>query len=255
MSSDTLTSEEQAKLRKCEAVIRAARPFIQDGGFLVICVNQLGAAYHHPPDSKKISSRDARKFFAAVRWFMSEALMVLDSLHWPALLDLAFKRRAETGRGTFHLQGRSYLSAHHAVHHLANNCCYVWQLVFIRSSSWELKTVPLLTEVESEKLEVEVAFEVSHFEKIKRLGSKRRRARVRKPTPLTSKQTEAMQLIGEYKGNISAAAKAAGKSRTAMTKLYAKATKKLGRKAVKHFTKSLPTDRRGQVMVPSKTDE
>src|SRR5262249_28130459 len=51
---------------------------------------------------------------------------------------------------------------------------------------------------------------------------RRRRASPRKPTPLTPQQTEAMRLVGEHKGNIAAAARSAGKSRTAMDKLYKK---------------------------------
>jgi hypothetical protein len=78
---------------------------------------------------------------------------------------------------------------------------------------------------------------------------RRRRSSPRKPTPLTPKQTEAMQLVGEHKGNIAAAARNAGKSRAAMGKLYKKATTKLGKKAVKHFTQRLPKDSRGQETV------
>jgi hypothetical protein len=59
-------------------------------------------------------------------------------------------------------------------------------------------------------------------------------------------QTEAVQLVGEHKGNIAAAAKAAGKSRAAMDKLYRKGITKLGKKAIEHATQKLPTDRRGQ---------
>ena len=62
---------------------------------------------------------------------------------------------------------------------------------------------------------------------------------------------EAAQLVGEHKGNVAAAATAAGKSRPAMQKLYDKALKKLGRSAIKQpgKTQSMPTDRRGQVDV------
>jgi hypothetical protein len=79
---------------------------------------------------------------------------------------------------------------------------------------------------------------------------KRRRCPPRNPTRLTAEQTEAVQLVGEHKGNITAAARAAGKSRQAMKKLYDKAMKKLGAAGVKNpRTKALPTDRRGQIDV------
>jgi predicted DNA-binding protein (UPF0251 family) len=79
---------------------------------------------------------------------------------------------------------------------------------------------------------------------------RRRRLPPRAITPLTPEQTEAMQLVGEHKGDLSAAARAAGKSRQAMAKLYQKALRKLGVKAsAKPKTQRLPHDRRGQAMV------
>src|SRR5262249_32294146 len=79
---------------------------------------------------------------------------------------------------------------------------------------------------------------------------KRRRQSEHKITPLTDKQSEAVHLVGEHKGNVAKAARAAGKSRQAMEKLYGKAMKKLGKKAVdKITTQALPTDHRGQVNV------
>jgi hypothetical protein len=81
---------------------------------------------------------------------------------------------------------------------------------------------------------------------------KRRRQPPRQPPPLTPEQVEAMQLVGEHKGNITAAAKQAGKSRQAMVKLYKKACQKIGQKAPKAErvqTRQLPKDRRGQVAV------
>jgi hypothetical protein len=83
----------------------------------------------------------------------------------------------------------------------------------------------------------------------------RRRATARAPRPLTGKETEAMQLVGEHKGNIAAAARAAGKSRAAMSKLYKKATAKLGKKAIKHFTQRLPKDNRGQETIAAEENE
>jgi hypothetical protein len=80
---------------------------------------------------------------------------------------------------------------------------------------------------------------------------KRRRQSGKKLAPLTPEQLEAVQLVGEHKGNMAAAARAAGKSRTAMQKLYDKAMSKLGKKAVdKIKTQALPLDKREQVDVP-----
>ena len=79
---------------------------------------------------------------------------------------------------------------------------------------------------------------------------KRRRQANRKIVPLTAEQTEAMSLVGEHKGDVTAAAKAAGKSRQAMKKLYDKANRKLGKKAMpKPKTQPLPMDQRGQANV------
>jgi predicted DNA-binding protein (UPF0251 family) len=80
---------------------------------------------------------------------------------------------------------------------------------------------------------------------------KRRRNPPRDAMPLTPGQLEALQLLGEHKGNQTAAAKAAGISRPALMKRYNKAMKKLPRSAAvikkKPTAKPLPLDRRGQV--------
>jgi hypothetical protein len=88
-------------------------------------------------------------------------------------------------------------------------------------------------------------------------GGRRRWVSPRKPTPLTAEQAEAVQLVGEHKGNVSAAAKAAGKSGQAMMKLYGKAMKKLGQAArvFKAKTGDLPLDRHGQVNLSTEEDE
>src|SRR5437868_2441121 len=44
------------------------------------------------------------------------------------------------------------------------------------------------------------------------VGKRRRRSGSPRPTPLTPEQTEAMQLVGENKGDVAAAARQAGKS-------------------------------------------
>jgi hypothetical protein len=83
---------------------------------------------------------------------------------------------------------------------------------------------------------------------------RRRRQSPKKIAPLTSQQVEAMQLVAEHKGDISAAARFAGKSRQAMKKLYDKAAAKVGMKAApKPKTQKLPEDRRGQANVPDQS--
>jgi predicted DNA-binding protein (UPF0251 family) len=77
---------------------------------------------------------------------------------------------------------------------------------------------------------------------------KRRRKAPKQPVPLTPRQAEAVHLVGEHKGNMAAAARAAGVSRPAIEKLYRKAMGKLGKKAVEKIkTQALPIDKRGQV--------
>jgi len=80
---------------------------------------------------------------------------------------------------------------------------------------------------------------------------RRRRTPQRKLTPITDKQTEALELIGRHKGNYAAAAKEAGISRQALSKRVEKATKKLAKlgvkaDALKPKTQRLPIDDRGQ---------
>jgi hypothetical protein len=64
-----------------------------------------------------------------------------------------------------------------------------------------------------------------------------------------------MHLVGENKGNITAAAAAAGKSRQAMKKHCDRALAKLGKTALpKPKTTRLPRDRRGQETIPNKEE-
>lgn len=78
----------------------------------------------------------------------------------------------------------------------------------------------------------------------------RRKVSTRKDTPLTSRQLEALQLVGEHKGNKAAAARAAGVSPTAMKKLYRKALAKAPQAAMpKPKFRNLPHDKRGQVNI------
>jgi DNA-binding CsgD family transcriptional regulator len=86
---------------------------------------------------------------------------------------------------------------------------------------------------------------------------KRRRSTARKPTPLTPRQIEVTQLMGEHKGNAGAVAKQMGISPQAVRKLYAKGMRKLGRSAklLAPWTTGLPLDRRGQANVVSPQDD
>jgi predicted DNA-binding protein (UPF0251 family) len=86
-------------------------------------------------------------------------------------------------------------------------------------------------------------------------GRRRRRRQPAKPIDsLTSRQAEAVHIVGEANGNFSEAAKAMGISRAAVVKLYRKAMHRLGRNALtKPRTKAIPTDQRGQDNVAVKS--
>lgn len=64
--------------------------------------------------------------------------------------------------------------------------------------------------------------------------------------PLTAKQGEALQIVGECKGNIAEAARRTGCDRKTMEQHYKTGMAKLGKSAVKHRTKRMPVDLRGQ---------
>jgi len=84
---------------------------------------------------------------------------------------------------------------------------------------------------------------------------RRRRARAPKPAQLTEKELEALEIVAVHKGNVSAAARACGKSPTAMRKLYRKANTKLSRLPLpKPRTQALPRDERGQETVAAKDE-
>jgi hypothetical protein len=84
-----------------------------------------------------------------------------------------------------------------------------------------------------------------------------RRRRKRPPMiekPLTDKQVEAVQIVGECSGNLSEAARRLATDRSALTQRYRAALRKMGKAVVKHATKRLPTDRRGQATVGERDD-
>lgn len=67
--------------------------------------------------------------------------------------------------------------------------------------------------------------------------------------PLTPRQAEAVQIIGECKGDVSEAARRLKRDRSTVAQHYFAAMRKLGKAAVKHATRSFPRDRRGQVNI------
>lgn len=82
----------------------------------------------------------------------------------------------------------------------------------------------------------------------------RRRAASRPPAPITQRQAEAVQMMGEHKGNHAAAARAMGISASALRKLYEKAMRKVPVHSQKALERRLPLDRRGQPNVPFNRD-
>lgn len=86
---------------------------------------------------------------------------------------------------------------------------------------------------------------------------KTRRTRKRAPAPLTKEQREAYTLVERHDGNFTSAAKEAGVTRQAITKLYRKACEKIGEavgKKDKPKTQRLPSDSRGQAYVADRPD-
>jgi predicted DNA-binding protein (UPF0251 family) len=79
---------------------------------------------------------------------------------------------------------------------------------------------------------------------------RRRRPSGRQPAPITPAELEAYTLVADHKGNVAAAARAAGKSRQVMHTRYKRALHKLTQAGVKNPRAiPLPTDRRGQIDV------
>lgn len=93
------------------------------------------------------------------------------------------------------------------------------------------------------------------------LGAEGRKPPVRRrrraglvPKPLTAKQTETVQVVGECKGDLAEAARRLGIDRKTVKQHYDAASRKLGKIAVKHTTQPLRTDRRGQANVAQEDD-
>jgi len=76
---------------------------------------------------------------------------------------------------------------------------------------------------------------------------KRHRPKTRlQDRPLTERQVEAVTVVGECNGNITAAALRLGKDRKTVSEAYHAALRKLGRKVTRPKTANLPRDKRGQ---------
>ena len=87
-------------------------------------------------------------------------------------------------------------------------------------------------------------------------GTQRRKKRSSdKVKPLTPRQSEAIQIVGECKGNFADAARRMGLDRTTVKQHYDAGMKKLGRKPIQHGTQSVPFDRRGQVHLSPDDDQ
>jgi DNA-binding CsgD family transcriptional regulator len=85
----------------------------------------------------------------------------------------------------------------------------------------------------------------------------RRPSRARKPRPLTPRQTEVVQIVGECKGDIAEAARRLGKNRKTVEEAYRAGMTKLG-KTVYHSkgkTRLLARDRRGQENISEGDDQ
>jgi hypothetical protein len=74
----------------------------------------------------------------------------------------------------------------------------------------------------------------------------RRRRPAAEPKPLTAKQVEAVQIVGECRGDFAEAARRLKRDRKTIVGHYEAAQEKLGKSAVKAATQPLPKDRRGQ---------
>ncbi len=85
---------------------------------------------------------------------------------------------------------------------------------------------------------------------------RRRGTAPRKPRPLTARQAEVVQIVGECKGVIAVAARQLGRDRKTVAEIYKAAMAKLGKSVVrsKDKTRLLPRDKRGQEAVSDADD-
>lgn len=87
-----------------------------------------------------------------------------------------------------------------------------------------------------------------------RQAKKRRRRSDKRQRPLTVKQTEAVQIVGECGGNIASAAQRMGLDRKTVKQHYDAAMAKLGRRVIKHNTTPIQHDNRGQASITTDDD-
>ena len=85
-------------------------------------------------------------------------------------------------------------------------------------------------------------------------STKRRRRQTDKVRPLTERQAEVLVAVGECNGSLTAAAKRLGIDRKTVAQHYEVCLRKLGHKVVRHATRRLPTDRRGQLNISPEDD-
>jgi len=90
-----------------------------------------------------------------------------------------------------------------------------------------------------------------HVDAVKK---RRHRKANRKPKPLTAIQTEAVHIVGECKGDFAEAARRFGKDRKTVQEAYGSAMKKLGKTSIRHSTRPIATDRRGQENIADDAD-
>ena len=84
----------------------------------------------------------------------------------------------------------------------------------------------------------------------------RRPSKPRKPRPLTPRQAEVIQIVGECKGSIAEAAKRLGRDRKTVEEAYRAGMAKLGKTVYRSRDKTrlLPRDKRGQEAVSQEDD-
>ncbi len=86
------------------------------------------------------------------------------------------------------------------------------------------------------------------------IKKRRRSGAAEKPRPLTPPQAEAIQIVGECKGNMAEAARRLGKDRKTLDQAYRAGLTKLGKQPVRYGTRTLYRDRRGQENIAKSDD-
>jgi hypothetical protein len=214
---------------------------------------RLGNLYHTYLKNPHLEEKVQAGLVDEARKTLIEALERVKKPAWTRLCRKA--NRSFTNGCPF--RGEKYLSAHEVLDKVLSNVCEAWLRVFKQEQPWSLAYVIALNEVDTCALKSELRFEVTKVEDLaaaKRI--RRRRTPDRRAKPLTPRQAEAMQMVGEHKGNYSAAARAMGVTPQRVRALYGEACQKLGISATKKGKAGrLPTDRRGQPTVAAESEE